>query len=117
MALSGVTAARGSPPAGLSRIEKPCSPSSSSCSEVTRSTVRERRRLERQPREEAFNGLGRRLDLHHDPARVVQHVASDSQLIRQPVHVRPKAHALDGALDARARTRLMRSSTSSRSRW
>ena len=39
VALSGVTAARGSPPAGLSRIEKPRSPSSSSGSEVTRSTL------------------------------------------------------------------------------
>ena len=78
--------------------------------------IRERRRLESEPREEAFNGLGRRLHLHHDPARVVQHVPSHSQLIRQPVHVRSKAHALDGALDAGADA-AHASSTSSRSRW
>ena len=63
---------------------------------------RERRCLRRQPGEEALHGLARCLDLHHHAARVVQHVARQSHLVGQPVHVRAEAHALDRALDPRA---------------
>ena len=78
--------------------------------------ARERRRLERQPREEALHRLGRRLDLDDDAARVVQHVSRHAQLVREPVHVGTKAHALHGALDAGADA-AHASSVSSRSRW
>ena len=62
----------------------------------------QRRRLERQPGEEALDGLGRRLDLDHHAARVVEHVAGHAQLAGQPVDVGPEADALDRPLDAGA---------------
>ena len=78
--------------------------------------ARQWRRLAREPGEEALDGLGRRLRLHDDPARVVQHVAGHAQLVGEPVHVRAEAHALHRPLDAGADP-AHPSSTSSRSRW
>ena len=114
-----MTAARGSPPAGLSRIEKPRSPSSSSRSAVTRSTVASGgASAGSRARKRSTVSLGR-LDLDDHAARVVQHVPGHPQLVRQPVHVGPEAHALDGALDrAPGRgSRPLPHPTSSRSTW
>ena len=62
---------------------------------------RERWRLDRKPREEALHRLGRRLDLDHHAARVVQDVAGDTELAGEPVDVGAKSDPLNGSLDPR----------------
>ena len=114
MALSGVTAARGSPPRGLARIAKPSSASLAYRLRDHALDARQRRRLGHQPREEAIHRLGGGLDLDHHAARVVQDMARHAELAGQPVDVRAEADPLDGSLDARADAA---QATSSRSTW
>ena len=109
-----MTAARGSPPRGLARIAKPSWPVSAYRLRDHALDARQRRRLGHQPREEAIDRLGRRLDLDHHAARVVQDMARHAELAGQPVDVRAEADALDGSLDARADAA---QATSSRSTW
>ena len=63
---------------------------------------RERRRLARQPGQEALDRVRRALDLEQHPALVVADPAAEPLVARQPVHVRAEADALDRALHAGA---------------
>ena len=78
---------------------------------------RERRRLAREPREEALHRVGRALDLEHDAALVVAHPAAEPLVAREPVDVRPEPDALDRALDARAGPEAHGASASAHSAW
>ena len=97
--MSGETAAAGAPRLSLETISKPSSPVA--WSEIARDRFdrRERRRLGRQPRQKALDGVGRALDLEQHPALVVQHEAAEPELGGEPEDVGAEADALDGALD------------------
>jgi hypothetical protein len=120
--VSGETGAPASPALGLGRIAKPRAPVDGS-SRAHALHARQRGRLGRQAREEALERALLRLGLDHHPARVVEDVAADVELGRQPVDVGAEADALDGALDAHADPAPAEqlghpgSSTSSRRRW
>ena len=80
---------------------------------------RERRRLARQPRQEALDRGGPAVDLEHDPALVVEHEPPELLLAREAVDEGAKADPLHDPLHARAHARRRHgrsSSTSSRSR-
>ncbi len=62
---------------------------------------RERRQLADEARHEALDPLPAALDLEQHPVLVIEDVAAERLLVREPVHEWPEADALDGATHPR----------------
>ena len=113
VALSGVTAAPRLAAVGLSRIEKPRSPAPRP---ARRSPAPPSRAAApgRKPGEEALHRLGRRLDLDHHAARVVEHVPARRA---RPPAGRRRGESPPPEPFPRPAPRTRLKPTSSRSRW